>query len=202
MMFEGGMEMTTICFIRHGVTAWNKEGRAQGSTDVPLDEEGIAMAERVAERLVTEEWDVIYTSPLIRAKFTAEIIASKQPHLQLIEDTRLGEIGGGLIEGTTEEERIEKWGVNWRNLDMGFEHPDAIIARGEAFIKEVKQAYPEKRVLVVSHGGLISRVVHHLLPNNDYSHDIGNTALTIIELGEQETLCHLYNCMEHLTIKQ
>ena len=70
------MNMTIIGFIRHGVTAWNKEGRAQGSTDVPLDEEGIAMAERVAERIAKEQCDVIYTSPLIRAKKTAESIAA------------------------------------------------------------------------------------------------------------------------------
>lgn len=196
------MEMTTIGFIRHGVTAWNKEGRAQGSTDVPLDKEGIAMAERVAERIASKEWDIIYTSPLIRAKLTAEIIASEHANLQLIVDNRLGEIGGGLIEGTTEEERVAKWGVDWRNLDLGFEKTEDIISRSEAFIEDVKQAYPGKRVLVVSHGGLISRIVHHLLPNNNYSRDIGNTALTIIELTNQGTLCHLYNCTEHLTIKQ
>ena len=68
--------MTTIGFIRHGVTAWNKEGRAQGTTDVPLDDEGILMARKtVAKRLEKEHWDVIYTSPLIRAKHTAEIIS-------------------------------------------------------------------------------------------------------------------------------
>ena len=75
--------MTTIGFVRHGVTAWNKEGRAQGNTDVPLDEEGIEMAERVADRIQLEEWDVIYTSPLVRAKKTAEIIAEKQSGAEL-----------------------------------------------------------------------------------------------------------------------
>ena len=47
--------MTIIGFVRHGVTAWNKEGRAQGSSDVPLDEEGMEMAERVADRLANEQ---------------------------------------------------------------------------------------------------------------------------------------------------
>ena len=70
--------MTTIGFVRHGVTAWNKEGRAQGSSDIPLDDEGIEMAEHVAKRLAEEQWDVIYTSPLIRAKKTAEIIAAEK----------------------------------------------------------------------------------------------------------------------------
>ena len=194
------MNMTIIGFIRHGVTAWNKEGRAQGSTDVPLDEEGIAMAERVAERIAKEQWDVIYTSPLIRAKKTAEIIAAKQPHIQFIADPRLSEIGGGMIEGTTETERVAKWGTNWRELDMGFEKPEAIIARGLSFLDEVQQAFPDKKVLVVSHGGLISRIVHYLFPESDYSHDIGNTALSILELTEHEKQCHLFNCMEHLEV--
>jgi len=69
--------LTTIGFVRHGVTAWNKEGRAQGSSDIPLDDEGIAMAQHVAKRFAEEQWDVIYTSPLIRAKKTAEIIAER-----------------------------------------------------------------------------------------------------------------------------
>lgn len=49
--------MTTIGFIRHGRTAWNHTGRAQGSSDIPLDEEGIVTAERLRERLRDEQWD-------------------------------------------------------------------------------------------------------------------------------------------------
>ena len=113
--------MTIIGFVRHGVTAWNKEGRAQGSSDIPLDGEGIEMAKRVAVRLSKEHWDVIYTSHLLRAKKTAEIIAEQMPGIALVEDARLREIGGGMVEGTTEAERIEKWGKEWRQQDMGFE---------------------------------------------------------------------------------
>ena len=102
--------MTTIGFVRHGVTAWNKEGRAQGSSDIPLDEEGIQMAEHVAKRLENEHWDVIYSSHLIRAKKTAEIIAERKPDVEFFVDDRLRELGGGQVEGTTEAERIEKWG--------------------------------------------------------------------------------------------
>ena len=121
--------MTTLVFVRHGVTAWNKEGRAQGSTDVPLDDEGIEMAERVADRFNKEEWDIIYTSPLIRAKKTAEIIADRKPEVNLLMDERLREIGGGLVEGTTEVERVEKWGASWRDLELGFE-PTKILSLG------------------------------------------------------------------------
>lgn len=194
--------MTTIGFIRHGVTAWNKEGRAQGTTDVPLDEEGIQMAEHVANRMELEEWDVIYTSPLIRAKRTAEIIAEKQPTLDFHMDKRLGEIGGGIIEGTTEEERVAKWGTAWRELELGFEPEEEIISRGMSFIEDVKEAYPGKRVLVVSHGGFISRLIHALIPNREFSRDLGNTSVTIVELQDDENLCHLFNCTKHLEMSE
>ncbi|MFJ7827307.1 histidine phosphatase family protein [Psychrobacillus sp. NPDC096623] len=194
--------MTTIGFVRHGVTAWNKEGRAQGNTDVPLDEEGIQMAERAAKRMQDEEWDVIYTSPLIRAKKTAEIIADKHPGVDFIQDKRLGEIGGGIIEGTTEDERIAKWGSDWRNQDMGFEPEDAISSRGMSFIEEVKKKHLGKRVLVVSHGGFISRLLNALVPDGEFSHDIGNTSVTIVELGDSGNVCHLFNCMNHLERKE
>ncbi|MEI4771323.1 histidine phosphatase family protein [Psychrobacillus sp. FJAT-51614] len=194
--------MTTIGFVRHGVTAWNKEGRAQGYTDVPLDEEGIEMAERVADRMQQEEWDVIYTSPLIRAKKTAEIIAEKHPSTEFYTDKRLGEIGGGIIEGTTEEERVAKWGASWREQDMGFEPEEVIISRGMSFIEDVKDAHPGKRVLVVSHGGFISRLLNALMPEEEFSKDIGNTSVTVVELQEKKNLCHLFNCMKHLEARE
>lgn len=194
--------MTTIGFVRHGVTAWNKEGRAQGSTDIPLDEEGIQMAEQAAKRLQFEEWDVIYTSPLIRAKKTAEIIADKHPGVDFFQDKRLGEIGGGIIEGTTEAERIAKWGQDWRNQDMGFEKEDAIISRGISFIEEVKEKHFGKRVLVVSHGGFIGKLLNALIPEGEFTRDIGNTSVTIVELLDSENVCHLFNCMKHLEVKE
>lgn len=48
--------ITTIGLIRHGSTLWNKEGRIQGRTDNPLDEEGLLQAAELAERLSGEEW--------------------------------------------------------------------------------------------------------------------------------------------------
>ena len=190
--------MTTLVFVRHGVTAWNKEGRAQGSTDVPLDDEGIEMAERVADRFNKEEWDIIYTSPLIRAKKTAEIIADRKPEVNLLMDERLSEIGGGLVEGTTEAERVEKWGASWRDLELGFEPYKDIISRGMEFVEEIKETHPGKRVLVVSHGGFIGRMVEVLVPDDKLGRDLDNTSVTIIELDE-ENRCHLFNCTEHLT---
>ena len=192
--------MTIIGFVRHGVTAWNKEGRAQGSSDVPLDEEGIEMAIRVAERLAGEQWDAIYTSPQKRAKETAEIIAGKMVGMELVEDVRLREVGGGKVEGTTEAERIEKWGEDWRLLDMGFEPQEAIIERGLASIKEIKAKYPEESVLVVSHGSFIKRMLNELIADTTFDSSLDNTSITIVDLQDNKGICELFNCTKHLQL--
>lgn len=190
--------MTILGFVRHGVTAWNKEGRAQGSSDVPLDEEGIQMAERVADRLAAEQWDVIYTSHLIRAKKTAEIIAAKKPGVQLVEDARLRETGGGLVEGTTEAERIEKWGEDWKQQDMGFETHESIVSRGLESLDEIKKKHAGQRVLVVSHGSFIKRMLNELVTDTVYEQSLDNTSLTIVQLSDDHNICQLFNCTAHL----
>ncbi|WP_039042017.1 histidine phosphatase family protein [Sporosarcina sp. ZBG7A] len=190
--------MTTVGFVRHGVTAWNKQGRAQGSTDIPLDEEGIMMAERAAERFSADNWDAIYTSPWQRAKRTAELIGKQMTHTEVIEDKRLRERAGGLIEGTTEADRLAKWGPDWKQLDLQGETHDSVISRGMSFIQEMQQRYPDGRVLAVSHGGFIKRLLSELLPGTTYEESLGNTSLTIIKIGEDENLCELFNCTDHL----
>src|SRR4051812_11919861 len=111
--------MTRIALIRHGSTSWNKAGRMQGSTDIPLDEDGRLQAEKLGVRLSNEHWDIVYTSQLSRARQTGEIIAARLGISQVYQDDRLREASGGLTEGTSETERIAKWGQEWRQLELG-----------------------------------------------------------------------------------
>ncbi|GKV65298.1 MULTISPECIES: histidine phosphatase family protein [unclassified Sporosarcina] len=189
--------MTTIGFIRHGQTAWNKEGRVQGSSNVPLNEEGIESAEKLANRLADQQWDMIFTSPMNRAKHTAKLIASRMPDVSVEEDSRVRERSSGLIEGTTEQERVQKWGPGWRGLDMQFESAESVIARGLDFVEEQTNINPDKRILVVSHGSFIKRMIAVLLEDEQYAVTIENTSLTVIEV-ENKT-CTLLNCTAHLT---
>ena len=64
-----------IYTVRHGQTEWNKKGLYQGKTDVPLNEEGKKQAMLVKEKLKDKKIDLIISSPLKRAKETAEIIS-------------------------------------------------------------------------------------------------------------------------------
>lgn len=187
--------MTIIGFVRHGVTAWNKEGRAQGSSNIPLDEEGVETAKKLAVRLADEEWDAIFTSPLTRARQTADLIASESG-IEVVEDERLRERSGGLIEGTTEPERQQKWGPQWRELDLQFETAENVVARGLEFINEQVQKNPNQRLIVVSHGSFIKRIIVALMEDDSYTIKIDNTSLTIINIEKKS--CLLLNDTAHL----
>ncbi|MDB5085743.1 MAG: yhfR, partial [Bacilli bacterium] len=69
--------MTTVCLVRHGETDWNAEGRLQGRQDTELNENGRKQAKLAGIHLKNEQWDAIVTSPLKRAKETAQIIATE-----------------------------------------------------------------------------------------------------------------------------
>lgn len=187
--------MTIIGFVRHGVTAWNKEGRAQGSSNIPLDEEGVKAAKSLASRLVGEDWDIIFTSPMTRARQTADLLA-EQTKIEVIEDDRLRERSGGLIEGTTEEERQQKWGPRWRELDLQFESGKSVVARGLEFVNEQVQKYPNQRLLFVSHGSFIKRIIAAVMEDQKYAVKIDNTSLTTIDVEKKS--CVLLNDTTHL----
>jgi broad specificity phosphatase PhoE len=112
--------MTEIGLIRHGITDWNQLEKMQGTSDIPLNDEGRDQARKLASRLHQDEkWDMIITSDLSRAKETGEIIGKKLDLPVSFVDKRIQEINLGEIEGTTEAERITRWGANWRELDLG-----------------------------------------------------------------------------------
>ena len=85
-------------FLRHGQTAWNVEGRFQGHSDIPLNEVGLAQAHDAAKILARCPIDLIVTSPLMRARRTAEIV-SAQLGKPLLFDDDLKERRFGAFEG-------------------------------------------------------------------------------------------------------
>lgn len=190
--------MTTLGIVRHGSTHWNKEGRAQGNSNIPLDQAGFSDARKLAERLATENWDLIYSSDLLRAKQTAEIIGKNIKNIEIHFDPRLREAGGGQIEGTTEEERISKWGKDWRELDLGIESTDSVIARAIPFIEEITYKYPNKNILIVSHGAFIKHLLKELVPHLSMNDSPKNTSITKIRKLENGWDSELYNCTLHL----
>ncbi|ETT32468.1 phosphoglycerate mutase [Paenibacillus sp. FSL R5-192] len=190
--------MTQIALIRHGSTAWNKEKRSQGQTDNPLDQEGREQAVLLAARLAEESWDAIYASDLERASETARIIGDRLGIQEIHLDPRLREMGGGQVEGTTEEERLVKWGVEWSTLDLGRELAEAGTVRGSAVLEDIVQQHPNGKVIVVSHGAVLRNTLRGLVPELDISVKLSNTSITRIVKKDDTWQCELYNCSVHL----
>ena len=84
--------------LRHGVTDWNRQGRFQGRTDIPLNDEGIAQAHAAARRLRNLRLDQVVASPLVRAAATAKIVAASSATPLAIDDGLI-ECDFGSLEG-------------------------------------------------------------------------------------------------------
>ena len=85
--------------LRHGVTQWNKLKKVQGAVDIPLAPEGIELAKKTGEALKDIHFDICFTSPLTRAKQTAQYVLGDKK-VPIIEDKRIQEIDFGVLEGT------------------------------------------------------------------------------------------------------
>ncbi len=113
-------------------------------------------------------------------------------------DERLRETKGGLIEGTTEAERIARWGMNWREQDLGIESSASVKARTQSFVKELAATPVQQNTLIVSHGALLNAIMSELTPKAMYDQSLKNSSLTSLKLANSIWECSLYNCTEHL----
>lgn len=155
-----------VLLVRHGETPWNREGRYQGRTDIPLSSEGRAQVQRLGDRLRDVSFAKAYASPLSRAKATAEAIVGTRP-LEL--DAGLLEISHGEWEGklATEVElaHAEMFGV-WRTAPgretkagPGAESLGDVEARAWPVLERLcSQLGPSDTGLIVAHDA-VNRVL-------------------------------------------
>lgn len=151
------MSETVLGLFRHGQTDWNIDLRLQGTADIPMNQTGIEQVSRAAEVIAKTSWDLILSSPLGRAKQSAEII-SKQLGVQEVEThDLLLERAFGIGEGMLYEE----WNSKYSHLDEipGAESTQLITERSQRLLDYVEQNFPGKRVMAVSHGALIRFVL-------------------------------------------
>jgi broad specificity phosphatase PhoE len=167
-----------ITLLRHGESVGNAESRWQGQADFPLTEKGRAQAYALAERWRKEsaQFDLAISSPLIRAKETAEIIASAL-NLKVEFDPLWLERDNGEFAGLTADEVREN-----------FTHPEFItpydpvgvdgegdwelfLRAGQALHNLLKRE--PARYLIVSHGGLLNKVLHAVVGVAPQAHNSG-----------------------------
>lgn len=120
---------------RHGRTAWNVVGRAQGTTDVPLDEVGRRQARDAAVRLASLRPTLIWSSTLSRARDTADELGSLTG-LDVRTDPRLQEIDTGERQGLTLDEVRDRFPEVWRAFEAGQELPRAVGGEIEPEVAE------------------------------------------------------------------
>lgn len=172
------MTDSSLSLIRHGQTDWNFARRLQGRIDIPLNETGREQAREVGRELAAsgEHWDVLVSSPLSRARETAEIIGEavglevSRVYDDLIERS-FGDIEGYDCSHMTEEERHAF-------MEQHGEHTADLVARGVALLRQIVDDYPGQNVMIVSHGSFIRLTAGHIL----------NRKLRSLENGEVVTV--------------
>jgi len=150
----------TLLYLRHGQTDWNARGLFQGRTDIPLNETGRAQAlERASELLEHQPpIEIIYASPMMRAKETAEIVQGVLG-VPIYFDERLIERDFDSLEGTPIVAGLGEEGL----ARHGAEPFTALHERVKSFLDDIAARHPEQCVLAVAHGnvGRMVQYCHH-----------------------------------------
>ncbi len=187
-----------IYMIRHGQTDWNKKNLLQGRSDIPLNEEGRKMAEEAAYKLKDIDFYRIYSSPLVRAYETAEIIKGDR-NIPIICDERIIEMSFGDYEGTY-------YNKSHMDTDDGiynfFFKPECYTAKNGEVIRDIKErtaAFMKeiisdeqlegKSILVSAHGAAIAAMISYVKKRKDadfWADGVtGNCAVTVLTADDK-----------------
>lgn len=180
-----------IYIIRHGETEDNNNGIIQGSGGKGLSNIGILQAERLAGLLSIEEFDIILTSEMQRAKETAEIISSHHKGVDILVKSDLNERNYGIFNGL-ERSKVDK------------DHPSLetnsqLECRAQNIIDFLMKLGKEN-VMIVSHGSIGKRLINLLLRNKAVNY-LKNTSLTVIETDGDSNKVVKLNDVNHLENK-
>lgn len=186
--------MLSVYLLRHGETAYNADGnRYCGHTDIDLTEKGLRQAQSVRARLNGIHLDAVYSSPLIRARRTAET-ATGSVNVQT--DSRLIEVDFGSWEKKTREEFVTEDPRSWEAWSRDpYHHPAGntgetggeIVRRLDAFFNEMLSRHAGQTILVTGHNGTNRLYMAHKLgmPLQYYRRLFQeNSAITLFELAD------------------
>lgn len=203
--------MPRLYFVRHAENRANVERlMSWRAIDYPLTELGELQADAVAGWFMGRAVEAVYTSPLLRARQTAERIASVVG-APIHEDESLCELAVGDLDGLGDP---DSWAIHdgivarWRQGEWEARFPGGESYR-EAYdrlaevVRAVAARFPAGDVVVVGHGGLFSTVLPRLCPLE--GHDgvsplrLRNTAITVVRHEDGAMRCESWGAIEHLT---
>ena len=166
---------TRICFIRHGETDWNVEKRIQGHTDISLNEVGRAQALAMAFNAAHQRFHAIYSSDLLRAQETAQVLAQREDHtVKLLPQLR--ERHYGIFQGITAAQGAERYPQAYayylaRDLDYDFETGESLRGFAERVSEGIDwlvRHHSGQTIAAVSHSGVLD-VIYRRATNRPLS---------------------------------
>ncbi len=203
------MPITRICLVRHGETAWNAATRLQGHEDIPLNATGESQARAAASALAQQAFAAIYSSDLMRAHKTAELIAATSG-MAIRLDPGLRERHFGIFQGLTRDEADKRHPGEYARLRMrepdaeppgGGESLLAFSARVRKSLEAIGERHPGQSVLVVCHGGcldVIYRMVTGKPATEPRDFPLGNATLNWIALENGRWRLDAWDLNAHL----
>lgn len=179
-----------IFVVRHGITEWNLQRRAQGREDIPLNEGGILQARDCGEKLQGLPIDHMVSSPLSRAKRTAEIIGGYLGIHQVEVMEAFTERDFGFISGATQEE-IQAQRDN--GAELGMESRRAVRERAMKGLQELQECYGESNTMIVTHGGLIRNLLRQCMKEEEIPNFFENCGICMLTYREGQLETKLIN---------
>ncbi|WP_078695832.1 histidine phosphatase family protein [Caloramator quimbayensis] len=190
-----------IVLIRHGRTDVNEKGCFGGSTDTGLSIRGIKEVENLKLHIKDIDFDCIYASPMIRALQTVKILG-----FDYIIDDRLREIDFGIFEGLSYKDiekkypkEYEKWNTDYLNYRfINGESLMDVFERACDFLRSVDKN--NKRILIVTHGGVIRCILSEVFKSRDYFYKfkIDYAAANIISYDDDFMFIKGINCISNI----
>lgn len=178
--------MTTVCLVRHGQTNWNKNFLIQGRENIPLNETGINQAEITGNILkeIDPNWDIIISSPLIRAIHTAEIIKTiLNLNTDIIINNQVIERQFGKAEGLTISDEVYAK-INSDDFD-GLETCKDLQSRSMNAILDIVKKYQNKKILIVTHSHFIKGLLTQVDDNFTWTTTLKNASINYVYLNDE-----------------
>ena len=149
-----------IYLLRHGETDWNLKGRLQGHEDIDMNPKGIMQIEKAAEIFAgfSKNVDVIISSPLARARKSAEIVADRLDYKteDIVTEPLFIERGFGLGEGLDYEERKKRF---TDDTYPGMEPLEELIERAGLALDTILKKYNDQNVIIAAHGAILKALL-------------------------------------------
>lgn len=203
------MTDTRFIVVRHGETAWNAAGIIQGHLDSPLNEEGLAQAILLGERLARERFDAVYCSDQGRVLQTIQPFVDRTG-LQPNRTERLRERNLGVFQGLDSQQCQQRYPQDYARFHG--RDPEHVVPQGEsirqvyarvsAMFDELAARHAGQLLLVVTHGGILDalyRLVTGMALDRRRDFPIYNASLNIVCQRKGTWLLETWGDISHLT---